>query len=124
MGGQNRGGELRFLRRDGRELPEGYTGDAEFDAEAGLFHGEVLDTRDVITFQGLSVEELERAFRGCLAIQPRMANVALLQAECFRPARRFRSYCGGAGVTSIPTRHSGPADPIGARRPEAPELQG
>ena len=42
---------------------KGYTGHAEFDDVAGLFHGEVLDVRDVITFQGKSVEELERAFR-------------------------------------------------------------
>ena len=28
-----------------------------------MFHGEVLDMRDVITFQGKSVEELEQAFR-------------------------------------------------------------
>jgi predicted HicB family RNase H-like nuclease len=42
---------------------KGYTGNAEFDDEAGLFHGEVLDTRDVITYQGTSVEELELAFR-------------------------------------------------------------
>ena len=42
---------------------QGYTGHVEFDAEAGLFHGEVLDTRDVITFQGTSVEELVQAFR-------------------------------------------------------------
>lgn len=42
---------------------KGYTGSAEFDDENGLFHGEVLDTRDVITFQGTSVEELELAFR-------------------------------------------------------------
>jgi predicted HicB family RNase H-like nuclease len=41
----------------------GYTGHVEFDGEAGLFHGEVLDTRDVITFQGRSVEEIEAAFR-------------------------------------------------------------
>ncbi len=41
----------------------GYTGHAEFDDEVGLFHGEVLDLRDVITFQGTSVEELEREFR-------------------------------------------------------------
>ncbi|MEX0815651.1 MAG: type II toxin-antitoxin system HicB family antitoxin [Dongiaceae bacterium] len=34
-----------------------------FDAEAGLFHGEVVNTRDVITFQGRSVDELRRAFR-------------------------------------------------------------
>ena len=42
---------------------KGYKGNAEFDDEAGLFHGEVLDTRDVITYQGTSVEELELAFR-------------------------------------------------------------
>lgn len=42
---------------------QGYTGHAEFDAEAGLFHGEVLDTRDIITFQGTSVGELAQAFR-------------------------------------------------------------
>lgn len=41
---------------------KGYTGHAEFDDEAGLFHGEVLDLRDVITFQGTSVEELEKEF--------------------------------------------------------------
>jgi predicted HicB family RNase H-like nuclease len=41
----------------------GYTGQVEFDGEARLFHGEVLDTRDVITFQGTTVEELEQAFR-------------------------------------------------------------
>lgn len=42
---------------------KGYKGNAVFDDEAGLFHGEVLDTRDVITYQGTSVEELELAFR-------------------------------------------------------------
>lgn len=42
---------------------KGYTGHAIFDDEAGLFHGEVENTRDVITFQGRSVDELETAFR-------------------------------------------------------------
>jgi predicted HicB family RNase H-like nuclease len=42
---------------------QGYTGRVEFDAQAGIFHGEVLDTRDVITFQGRSVKELQKAFR-------------------------------------------------------------
>lgn len=41
----------------------GYTGHVEFDDEARLFHGEVLDTRDVITFQGRTVDEIETAFR-------------------------------------------------------------
>lgn len=42
---------------------KGYTGYVEFDDEAGIFHGEVLDLRDVITFQGKSVGEIEQAFR-------------------------------------------------------------
>jgi predicted HicB family RNase H-like nuclease len=41
---------------------KGYVGKVEFDDEAGIFHGEVLDTRDVITFQGRSVEQLKTAF--------------------------------------------------------------
>ncbi|MCC5933026.1 MAG: type II toxin-antitoxin system HicB family antitoxin [Balneolales bacterium] len=42
---------------------KGYQGKVEFDEEAGLFHGEVVDLRDVITFQGKSVDELVQAFR-------------------------------------------------------------
>ncbi len=42
---------------------KGYTGHVKFDDEASIFHGEVLDLRDVVTFQGTSVEELERAFK-------------------------------------------------------------
>lgn len=41
---------------------KGYIGCVEFDDEAGIFHGEVINTRDVITFQGTSVEELQAAF--------------------------------------------------------------
>ena len=33
----------------------------EYDEEAALFHGEVINTRDVITFQGRSVDELKAA---------------------------------------------------------------
>jgi predicted HicB family RNase H-like nuclease len=42
---------------------KGYEGIAEFDEAAGMFTGEVINTRDVITFQGASVEELKRAFQ-------------------------------------------------------------
>ena len=41
---------------------KGYTAHVELDAEAGFFHGEILDTRDVITFQGRSVDEIQEAF--------------------------------------------------------------
>jgi len=40
---------------------KGYTGVVEFDEEAKVFHGEVMGLRDVITFQGTSVEELQTA---------------------------------------------------------------
>ena len=42
---------------------QGYLGKVEFDDEAAIFHGEVINTRDVITFQGKSVAELKQAFR-------------------------------------------------------------
>lgn len=41
---------------------KGYIGIIELDAEAGLFHGEVINTRDVLTFQGRTVDELKTAF--------------------------------------------------------------
>lgn len=42
---------------------KGYTGRVDYDDEAGIFHGEVLGLRDVVTFQGRSVEEIEGSFR-------------------------------------------------------------
>ncbi len=39
-----------------------YLARVEFDADANLFHGEVINTRDVITFQGKSEDELKNAF--------------------------------------------------------------
>jgi predicted HicB family RNase H-like nuclease len=41
---------------------KGFMGKVEFDDEANIFHGEVVNTRDVITFQGESVAELKKAF--------------------------------------------------------------
>jgi predicted HicB family RNase H-like nuclease len=42
---------------------KGYVGTVDYDDEAGIFHGEVINLRDVITFQGKSVEELRQAVR-------------------------------------------------------------
>lgn len=39
-----------------------YLARVEYDAGADIFHGEVINTRDVITFQGKSVEEIKKAF--------------------------------------------------------------
>lgn len=40
---------------------KGYSGIVEFDEQARIFHGEVVGLRNVVAFQGTSVEELERA---------------------------------------------------------------
>ena len=42
---------------------KGYVGKVEFDDDAEIFHGEVLNLKDVITFQGRSVSELRKAFK-------------------------------------------------------------
>ena len=41
---------------------KGYAAKIELDDEAGIFHGEVINTRDVITFQGRSDSEIKTAF--------------------------------------------------------------
>lgn len=40
-----------------------YCGRAEYDDEARLFHGEVIGTQDVVTFQATNWDDLGRAFR-------------------------------------------------------------
>jgi len=42
---------------------KGYVGRLKYDDEAGIFHGEVINTRDVITFQGATVAKLKKALR-------------------------------------------------------------
>ncbi len=42
---------------------KGYIGHVEYDDKAKIFHGEIVGLRDVITFQGRSVDELEQAFK-------------------------------------------------------------
>ena len=42
---------------------KGYFVKVEFDDDADIFHGEVINLRDVITFEGETVEELRQALR-------------------------------------------------------------
>lgn len=72
---------------------KGYVGKVEFDDEAEIFHGEVLDTRDVITFQGKSVAELRKAFRASVD-----DYLAFCQERGEEPNRPF----SGQFVTRIP----------------------
>jgi predicted HicB family RNase H-like nuclease len=41
---------------------KGYFAKVAFDEEANIFHGEVINLRDVITFEGETVNELKQAF--------------------------------------------------------------
>ena len=49
---------------------KGYIGAVDFDAEIGLFHGIVINTDDIITFYGASVnelhEEMQKSIEGYL----------------------------------------------------------
>lgn len=42
---------------------KGYLGRVEYDDEGSVFHGEVINLRDVVTFQGETVQELRQAFQ-------------------------------------------------------------
>ena len=42
---------------------KGYRAAVTFDDHAGIFFGSVVDTRDVVTFMGDSVEQLRREFK-------------------------------------------------------------
>lgn len=46
---------------------EGYVATIDLDENAGLFHGEVVNTRDVLTFQGRTLDELRAAFADTIA---------------------------------------------------------
>lgn len=42
---------------------KGYISRVEYDDEAKVFHGEKLGIKDVVTFQGTTVNEIEQAFK-------------------------------------------------------------
>jgi len=42
---------------------KGYIGKVELNADAKILHGEVVGIRDVVTFQGRTVKEIQKAFR-------------------------------------------------------------
>ncbi|MGQ9371063.1 type II toxin-antitoxin system HicB family antitoxin [Azospirillum sp. A39] len=62
---------------------KGYKAQIDFDDDAGLFVGEVINTRDGITFSGTSVEELRNAFRR--AVDDYIALSSDMAASAERP---------------------------------------
>lgn len=49
---------------------KGYIAHVEFDDEAEIFHGEVVNTRDVITFQGVTPAELKSELKNSVCKAP------------------------------------------------------
>jgi predicted HicB family RNase H-like nuclease len=76
---------------------DGYVASVELDEEAGLFHGEVINTRDVLTFQGRTPDELRAAFADTIA-----DYVAWCQARGKEPER---PYSGNFTVRLPPELH-------------------
>lgn len=68
----------------------GYIGQVKYDEEAEIFHGEVVNTRDVITFQGKNVLEIKQAFQD--SVQDYLEYCAKLgqQPQVTRSAERGR----------------------------------
>jgi predicted HicB family RNase H-like nuclease len=73
---------------------KGYTGRVEYDDKAKIFHGEIIDTKDVITFQGTSVDEIEKAFRESID-----DYLAFCQERSEKPDKPF----SGKFVLRVPT---------------------
>jgi predicted HicB family RNase H-like nuclease len=48
-------------------VQDGYLARVELDDEAGQFHGEVVNTRGVLTFQGRTLDELKAGFADAIA---------------------------------------------------------
>ncbi|HSW36152.1 MAG TPA: type II toxin-antitoxin system HicB family antitoxin [Candidatus Limnocylindrales bacterium] len=42
---------------------KGYYSKVAFDEDAYIFHGQVINIKDVITFEGITVDELKQAFQ-------------------------------------------------------------
>ena len=62
---------------------KGYEATIEFDEEDRLFIGKVINTKDVIVFDGLSVAELEQSFQS--VIDEYLADCAEIGKEPNKP---------------------------------------
>lgn len=72
---------------------KGYTGNVAYDDDAEIFHGEVIGLRDVVTFQGKTVDELKKAFK---------ESVEDYLAFCAKRGEQPEKPCSGKFVVRIP----------------------
>ncbi|MDI6792311.1 MAG: type II toxin-antitoxin system HicB family antitoxin [bacterium] len=76
---------------------KGYIGKVEFDGEAKIFYGKVINTRDKITFQSDNAKQLEQEF--CSSIDTYLKFCQELGEEPEKP-------CSGRFVLRVsPERH-------------------
>ena len=76
---------------------KGYQAKVEFDHNAEVFHGEVINTRDVIFFEGTTVDQLDKEFR--FSIDDYLAMCAERGQEPDRP------YSGKVALRISPEVH-------------------
>jgi predicted HicB family RNase H-like nuclease len=76
---------------------KGYQGVVEYDEHAKVFTGEVINTRDVITFEGRSVRELEQAFHDSVDDYPEFCKS--------RDEEPDKPFSGKLMVRMPPARH-------------------
>jgi predicted HicB family RNase H-like nuclease len=60
---------------------KGYIAKVEYDDSVGYFHGSVQNTRDVITFEGKTGEELQHEFAASIADYEDMCKKAGVEPE-------------------------------------------
>ena len=66
----------------------GYYGVVEYDADAKIFHGDIINTKDIITFQGTTVTEIEQAFKDSID-----EYLAWCEAEGAKPEQPYSGIC-------------------------------
>ena len=76
---------------------KGYLGQVEYDEDADIFHGEIINTRDVITFQGHDTTEIKTAFRD--SVEDYLAFCAKRNEQPDRP------FSGKIALRTTPETH-------------------
>lgn len=76
---------------------KGYFGKVEYDDEGKIFTGEVIGLRSVITFQGRSIDELEKSFQQSIDLYLDMCRKDGIEPE--------KPYSGRFNVRITPDLH-------------------
>jgi predicted HicB family RNase H-like nuclease len=76
---------------------KGFVGHAEYDDDAEIFHGEVINVNHVITFQGKTVAQLKKAF-----VESVDVYLDYCKKEGIEPAR---PYSGNLVIRTTPELH-------------------